>query len=723
MKKTLILFLICFVGSCSVLAQDGPVKKEKDTIVDNTGKENIQGPKIDQRLIYLRDSLVKVRQEKRVTLQKIARRKGWALQLKDDNGNKMILVGFDKDSVPIYEGLYNINSAISNGSSQARNRYNLTGKGVKIGIWDGGKVDNSHPELVGKVELKSNVSADEPISDHATHVAGTILGKGVDPSAMGMAPKAAGFSYDMADDIEEILIEGTEGMILSNHSYGAQSGWTVLDGAGLTWMGNTNISEDEDYRFGFYGEKDHWYDLNAYYNNNHLMVKSAGNSRQFMQRLDGFDHIKNNLYYMYAQGVLSDQMRGDNGGQDGFDCIPAGGISKNILTVGNCKDVTGGYKQPSDVESANSSSWGPADDGRVKPDVTANGVEVYSSVPGGEYDRKTGTSMSGPSVTGALALVQEYAKNKTNRFLWGTTIKALAIQGTHEAGPADGPDYMHGWGLLNAEKMIEIIEESLSDESIILEKHLREDKTIELTFENPIKQDIRFTLVWNDPPTPEMEERLNDRTPNLVNDLNLVVKNNGVDYLPWKLDPKSPANAATKGVNHVDNVERIDIKDAAPGSYSITIGHEGKLKDKIQSCSLITSSVVSVSASGGSASNAPNKPAKPKTAPAPDNANNYINGTYRLSSTCAHIFTGLNTLGEIEVSMTNSGQRDIVVEMDFFFGYHCPYTLKEQYEVETVELIVPGYKTEKEVYTFNLAHSFDMCGPVLRLDEYRVVFK
>ncbi|MBL4704252.1 MAG: hypothetical protein JKY54_07010, partial [Flavobacteriales bacterium] len=237
------LFLLSFLFalSFSTYAQPGnDTPRKKDTIVNNKGKEIIERPKIDQRLIYLRDSLLTLRKEKKAQLKSVARNKGWALELKDEQGNKMVLVGFDKDSIPIYEGLHNVNAAKSIGSLQARNRYNLDGRGVKVGIWDGGEVDNSHPELSGKVNIKTDVGDSEPISEHATHVAGTIFGKGVDPKAMGMAPKATGFSYNFHDDVEEILIEGTEGLILSNHSYGATVGWTALSGWGLVWMGNPN---------------------------------------------------------------------------------------------------------------------------------------------------------------------------------------------------------------------------------------------------------------------------------------------------------------------------------------------------------------------------------------------------------------------------------------------------------------------------------------------------
>ena len=94
---------------------------------------------------------------------------------------------------------------------------------------------------------------------------------------------------------------------------------------------------------------------------------------------------------------------------------------------------------------ASTSSRGPTADGRVKPEVVAPGVDVWTAqVRGGGYARLDGTSFSAPLVSGVCALLLQMNPE------WGPAEVLEALQGTAtDLGPV-GPDNEYGWGQVDA---------------------------------------------------------------------------------------------------------------------------------------------------------------------------------------------------------------------------------------------------------------------------------
>ncbi|MBQ8381281.1 MAG: leucine-rich repeat protein [Clostridia bacterium] len=62
------------------------------------------------------------------------------------------------------------------------------------------------------------------------------------------------------------------------------------------------------------------------------------------------------------------------------------------------------------------SSWGPTPDLKLKPEVTAHGGNIYSAIPGGEYEELSGTSMAAPNMCGIAVLIRQYVKEKYPEF-------------------------------------------------------------------------------------------------------------------------------------------------------------------------------------------------------------------------------------------------------------------------------------------------------------------
>ncbi len=499
-------------------------------------------------------------QRKKAEADAYAKKNGLVIRQTLPDGTEMELQKID-DGVPQY---FITNNAGAAQTTRANTLYsggglglNVTGNGYdKVAVWDGGKVRGTHQEFDTRVTYGDSWSTE---SDHSTHVAGTIIASGVDADAKGMAYEAELTSYYWDNDESEMATAGANGMELSNHSYGYGRGW-VYDGANWNWAGSTSISSVEDYKFGFYNSDTKEWDDIAYNAPYYLICKSAGNDRG-----DG-------------PGTTPATAEID-GGDDGYDCIGTRGIAKNILTVGAAYEVQE-YTGPSDVVISYFSSWGPVDDGRIKPDIVAKGMDLYSasSSADDEYILKSGTSMSSPNATGTLVLLQQHYQNthSSNR-MKAATLKALAINTADECGPDIGPDYMFGWGLLNAEKAATLISDDASGMNVIDERTLTDGGTYTRNItvgSTPVK----VSIVWTDPSGTPVAPQLDPITPMLVNDIDLRLSDGTSTYYSWKLDRDNPSNAATNsGENNVDNVETVYIANPTPGTYTITVDHDGTL--------------------------------------------------------------------------------------------------------------------------------------------------
>lgn len=456
----------------------------------------------------------------------------------------------------------------------------LTGGGVALAMWDAGAVRASHREFGGRVSVRDVAG----LSAHSTHVAGTLVAQGTDPSAIGMAPGAALISFDWNNDVSEMALEASKGLLLSNHSYGLVAGWRVAAN-NWYWHGDESVSTDEDYKFGFYDELAAAWDGLAYEAPFYLVVKSAGNDRGESPGIQPAQH------QVWRDGRWNESatVRQKDGGETGFDTVASYALAKNALTVGAIADLPT-YAGPSSVKVLDFSGRGPTDDGRIKPDVVANGEALWSpeSLSDSAYRAMSGTSMASPNAAGTLALVVQYwMARHEGRPPRSATLKALAIHTAREAGGAPGPDYSAGWGLLDAPAMIEAVANYGPRTPTVFEDGLDQGRAWSYGFYADGSTPIRATLVWTDPAGPVSAPKLNAPDRKLVNDLDLRVVGPNEVAMPWVLDPVHPAAPASTGDNVRDNVEQVVVASATPGIYRIVVTHKGALRAGRQAFSLV----------------------------------------------------------------------------------------------------------------------------------------
>lgn len=543
-KNYLPILLTCLFFSFPVLAQD--------KVLENTNVKELKKMEAEMWASF---------EKSQERVKKYAEEKGVLIHHYLPSGKVISLIDIDENGRPVYVETHNARASatISTNrvypSATAANIYNLAGRGFNIGEWDGGTTRITHREFQGRAIQADNGSM--ALSEHATHVGGTLAAGGVVAALKGMAFQTTLLTNDWVSDEPEMTSRAAQGLLVSNHSYGQPCGWSWENNQ-WTWLGDDNINPQYDYRFGYYDSRAQAWDRIAKNAPYYLITKSAGNSR--------------------GEGPPNGS-RPQNGP---YDCLPTYSNAKNILTVGAVLPLNNGYTTANAVQMTTFSSWGPADDGRIKPDIVGDGEGVISCGSASDQQQVTssGTSMSGPSVAGSCLLLQEMYSNTHNKAkMRSSTLKGLVIHTADECWLYPGPDYRYGWGLMNTKKAADVIYKD-SIQSYILEETLNNQEVREFNVIAKGGEKLVATLCWTDYQGTPGPAAYNSRVRMLVNDLNLKLTGPGVgvDSLPWKLDPENPGNGATKGRNLVDNVEKVEFNTpVAGGLYTLRISHAGDL--------------------------------------------------------------------------------------------------------------------------------------------------
>lgn len=383
------------------------------------------------------------------------------------------------------------------------------GEGITVMMQDDGVI-GPHIDYTGRID-QSNCSgcSTSTANDHGDHVAGTLMGAGnLDPETRGMAHGADLLVYNSFNSNYYSVpgLNSSSGLVITSKSYGngCNAGYTTLT-----------------------------HDLDAQVNQLPVLthVFSAGNSGT------------SNCGY---------------GAGSGWGNITGGHKSgKNVIAVGNLN---------SSDQIANSSSRGPASDGRIKPDICAVGTSVYSTEPNNTYGTKTGTSMACPGVAGIITqLYDGYRDLNGGADPNAGLIKASVLNTAEDLGN-DGPDFTYGWGRINARRAFDLLSNNQYYSGSIIQG---DSLTSQITVPSGVKE-VRIMVYWTD------VEGTVSASQALVNDIDMtVVDPTNQEFQPWVLDHTPNASLlsqpAVRTVDHLNNMEQVTIDDPAAGNYTVAL--------------------------------------------------------------------------------------------------------------------------------------------------------
>lgn len=424
--------------------------------------------------------------------------------------------------------------------------FNLTGAGITVMVRDEGRIF-AHPDFGSRLLFGPDVSGQQTVQ-HATHVAGTIGGDGSSNppfGARGFAPGCTIVSYDLSGDetAEPLQAFQTFGAVLSNHSYGFVTGWD----------NSTGIFTDNQATFGLYATFARNWD-NLVRTQNLILIKSAGNLRNG----SGAGHPHNG-------SLASDG--------DYYDTIDESGTSKNVLVVGAASDSAMAGSPSTSTLVLPSSSSGPTSDGRLRPEIVANGDTLLScddtAHTGNTYVSLSGTSMAAAATTGTTVLFLQRYKQK-----FGVSancaphyLRAAYAQTATDLG-RPGPDYLHGYGMLDASAAVVLLDADAGTGTRILSSTASAstpERFFLLTSDG--SGPIKGTLCWSDDPGDALAKN------SLVNDLDirLVKADDQTVSFPYTLNASVPDAAAKPGINTVDTLEQVVLSAPLAGNYLFAV--------------------------------------------------------------------------------------------------------------------------------------------------------
>jgi uncharacterized membrane protein len=409
--------------------------------------------------------------------------------------------------------------------------YDLDGTGIDVLVYDSGQAGD-HVDYDGRLIHGDS----DTVSDHSTHVAGTVGGDGSNSAAQGgsalqwrgMAPNADLISYGTA-------YPGTGEVLFYENVPDIEADWAAAQNTYGADIGTASLG------------------ANVYHNYSDrcdVMGKYGPSSRLLDQIVRGGNSTVG-IGDKYIATWAAGNERGWSTSCGTYDIVAPPAAAKNPIHVG-------GSNTNNNTQYAHT-SWGPTEDGRIKPIVTAGacqtsgdyGIKSTDNYPADAYTVMCGTSMATPAVAGGIALMLQHYRdvyNTTSRF-WPSTAKAILMQTAEDFGNP-GPDYQWGYGQVDIHAAVDLISRKAFRQDSIAQGEADVYYLIVPDDANP----ATVSLAWDD-----YEATLN-ANPTLINNLDLeLVAPDGTLWRPWVLDPANPTNNATRGTDNRNNQEQVQV--------------------------------------------------------------------------------------------------------------------------------------------------------------------
>lgn len=460
------------------------------------------------------------------------------------------LMEVDSLGIALYYKDYNqISASVSNVvDEEGNNVLGFSGEGMIVGLWDSKLPRLDHVDLKGAIVVTDD-SDSFVYSNHATHVAGTIVSKGsVNPLGRGLVYNSTLWANDWTNDFEEMIDLAAKGVLVSNHSYGVDPKDIPVSYFGA-YLSSSQRLDAITSRFAYYQP-----------------VVAAGNDR------GSFDKY--------------------NPTKEGGDLLLGMTTAKNAIVVAAVEG-----NDAHRMTMSKFSNWGPTDDLRIKPDIAARGVGVLSTIDESVmgYGLSSGTSMAAPVVSSVITIWQEAAIAFFKKPLWSSSIRALMAHSAQSINNVEMPDYKTGWGLIDSRRGLELIQNSKERSGVrLIETDLKqgEKHTYRLKASKGALE-VKVTLSWTDPEGNIKFGSLDDTTSDLINDLDVrLIDMRGSVYYPWMLKREGGEVITMRGDNSVDNVEQLVLKNSLDDdNVVLEIGHKSKIFRGVQSYSLIVSGI------------------------------------------------------------------------------------------------------------------------------------